>query len=234
MGGSRGTEQASRNSKIVPLSSVRRLSGLVVALSLIAMAATSVAQAAGGFSSPVFYAAGADPTAVAVGDLDRDGDSDLAIVNFPGHLRLLFNNGAGAFGNVAQYNNLWGADAAITDLAIGDLDGDGDNDLAVASVTMSGQIAVLLNHGNGTFGAPVSYDTCYSTQSVTIGDLDSDGDNDLAGANMCFKATVLVNNGQASFAHNGSYGNGYVPTAITSGDFNGDGFRDLAYVNHGI
>ena len=73
-----------------------------------------------------------------------------------------------------------------------DLNGDGKADLAVASGT---GVSVLLNNGNGTFGAPASYGSGTNPVSVAAADLNGDGKIDLAvgGAN---RASVLLNLGQ--------------------------------------
>ena len=61
-----------------------------------------------------------------------------------------------------------------TSVATGDLDGDGDVDLAAAT---GGGISVLLNNGDGTFAPDVQYVGGRWTQfCVAIGDLDGDGD----------------------------------------------------------
>ena len=81
-----------------------------------------------------------------------------------------------------------------TAVAIGDLDGDLDLDLAVAN-TLTDDVSVLLNNGDGTFGRDVtSYGAGYYPQSVAIGDLDGDGDLDLDVANaQSGNVSVLLN-----------------------------------------
>ncbi|MCH7720899.1 MAG: VCBS repeat-containing protein, partial [Planctomycetes bacterium] len=76
----------------------------------------------------------------------------------------------------------YGAGEGPFSVAIGDLDGDGDADLAVAN-RYSDNVSVLLNNGDGTFAADVLYGVGDQPQSVAIGDLDGDGDADLAVAN---------------------------------------------------
>ena len=68
-------------------------------------------------------------------------------------------------------------------VAIGDLDGDLDLDLAVANQGVSDDVSVLLNNGDGTFAADVTYGVGDEPLSVAIGDLDGDLDLDLAVAN---------------------------------------------------
>ncbi|HEY7912573.1 MAG TPA: VCBS repeat-containing protein [Blastocatellia bacterium] len=179
------------------------------------------------------FAAGTNPSAAKIGDLDGDRLNDIAVVNLQGSLQLFFNNGAGSFERVSL-PGLWPSSSYTLDLEIGDLNGDGRNDLAVAFSTQTGAISVLINQGNRAFAAPVNYNVCSSSSGVAVGDLDKDGDNDLADVNQCFKSGILLNNGQGSFTYNGSYGNGYGSKSIALADFNGDGFKDIAYVNNGL
>ena len=59
-------------------------------------------------------------------------------------------------------------------VAIGDLDGDGAPDLAVANF-LSGDVSVLLGVGDGTFAAQQRFAAGSAPASVSIGDLDGDG-----------------------------------------------------------
>ena len=179
------------------------------------------------------FSTGASPSAAKIGDLDNDGLNDIVVVNLQGSLQLFFNNGAGSFER-ATLNGLWPSSSKTLDVDIGDLNGDGRTDIAVAFSTQTGAIAVLLNQGSRAFAAPVSYNLCNSSTGVAIGDLDQDGDKDLADISQCFKSGILLNNGQGSFAFSGTYGNGYTSRSIALGDFNRDGFKDIAYVNDGL
>ena len=64
-------------------------------------------------------------------------------------------------------------------MAIGDLDDDGDADLAAANCE-HGSVSVLMNHGDGTFAEPLAFDAGEGPCSVAIADLDGDGDLELA------------------------------------------------------
>ena len=77
-------------------------------------------------------------------------------------------------------------------VAIGDLDGDGAPDLAVANLH-SGDVSLLLGHGDGSFRSAMDYGIPSGPRSVAIGDLDGDGTPDLAVANMSGAVSVLIN-----------------------------------------
>ena len=85
-------------------------------------------------------------------------------------------------------------------MSLGDLDGDGDLDMAVAN-RISDDASVLLNNGDGTFSAAASYAAGNSPRSVSLGDLDGDGDLDMAVANVFSDdVSVLLNHGDGTFA----------------------------------
>jgi Ca2+-binding RTX toxin-like protein len=141
-----------------------------------------------------------------IGDLDGDGISDLAVGapldgnNYGGHVYLLMLNADGTAKNLTTINPV--EDRFGTSLAaLGDLDGDGVNDLAVGApdfdvnggVTRGGIVFLFLN-SDGTFkfgdlngianelnGGPTLSDQDHFGTSVTaLGDIDGDGALDLA------------------------------------------------------
>ena len=178
------------------------------------------------------FNAGASPSAAKIADLDGDGLNDVAVVNLAGNLQLFFNNGAGSFARVSL-NGLWPSSSQTLDIDVGDLNGDGRNDIAVAYSTSAGAVSVLLNQGSRVFAAPVNYNVCNSSNGIAIADLDQDGDNDLADISQCSKAGILLNAGKGSFALMGTYGAGSASSSIALVDLNRDGFKDVAYVNNG-
>jgi hypothetical protein len=105
---------------------------------------------------------------------------------YDGSVSVLLNNGDGTF---AEYV-LYGAGDGPYSVAMGDLDADGDNDLAVANI-YSDNISMLLNNGDGTFADDVLYSVPDGPRSVAIADLNGDEANDLATANY-YSANVSV------------------------------------------
>ena len=90
------------------------------------------------------------------------------------------------------------------DLAAGDLNGDGNTDLA--GVLEQGGAFVVFGMGDGTFGAPTIYGT-NSTRpySVALGDLDMDGDTDLVVGTNSAEMEVRLNDGFGVFGPSSIY-----------------------------
>jgi hypothetical protein len=98
-------------------------------------------------------------------------------------------------------------------VSLGDLDGDGDLDMAVAN--FAGDTSVLLNNGDGTFAAQTRFAAGTNPASVSLGDLDGDGEIDMAVASSGSNSVrVLLNQSQTVDPPD--------PT-----DFNGDGVTDF-------
>jgi hypothetical protein len=121
-------------------------------------------------------------------------------------------------------------------VAIGDLNGDGKQDMAVANYGAS-TVSVLLNRGGGRFRAKVDHATGPHPSSVVIGDLNGDRKADLAIANQGTEdkpgatVSVLLNKGHASFEAKRDFQTGRAPRSVALGDLNGDGKPDLATAN---
>jgi hypothetical protein len=67
-------------------------------------------------------------------------------------------------------------------VAVGDFDGDGHPDLAVAN-RGDNTVSLLLNLGDGSFAPQQTLATGSNPQSLAVGDLDRDGHPDLAVGN---------------------------------------------------
>ena len=119
-------------------------------------------------------------------------------------------------------------------VAIGDINGDGQADLAVAN-SGSDTVSILLGNGTGTFfGGAVNYGTGFSPRSVVMGDINGDGKPDLAVANAnSDSVSILLGNGTGTVAPATNYRVGAVPYLVAMGDLNGDGKPDLAFSNTG-
>ena len=114
-------------------------------------------------------------------------------------------------------------------VAVGDFNGDGKLDLAVANV-QSHQVSVVLGQGDGTFGDPIPSSAGeWFAKSVTAGDFNGDGKLDLVVANQgSHTISVLLGKGDGTFHAPVQYAVGTGPVYVVAGDFNGDGKPDLA------
>jgi hypothetical protein len=196
----------------------------------------------GTFQLPIHYAAGSYSASVAMGDFNGDGNPDLVAAtsgiksHSPG-VSVLLNNGDGGF--QAAINYTAGAvnccsDPGPVSVAVGDFNGDGKPDLAVANVGeghTNGTISVLLGNGDGTFQRAVTYNTGNVPLSVTVSDFNGDGKPDLAvladpyygdSHNLC----ILLGKGDGTFEPAVKY-EGPPNGPVCVADFNGDGKPDL-------
>jgi hypothetical protein len=117
-------------------------------------------------------------------------------------------------------------------VAVGDFNGDGILDLAVANWS-GNTVSALLGNSDGTFQTQVSYATDTSPCSLAVGDFNGDGKLDLALANTDSNTvSVLLGNGDGTFQAQVAYATGSTPQWVAVADFNGDGKPDLAVANN--
>lgn len=137
---------------------------------------------AGTFSSAAFPAQGALKYGPVACDVDADGDLDLWFDNAgPGYSeQLLINDGSGTFTDrtAARVSGNDGSDD--NGVVCVDVDGDGDFDAAIAS--LSGEERILVNDGTGRFALlPAAFSPAGdSTLWMEFGDVDGDGRLDVA------------------------------------------------------
>lgn len=168
-----------------------------------------------------------NPNSVAAYDLNNDGNLDLVTVEYNYNaVNVLLGNGKGGFKALPQIL-IEGATGCVS-AAIGDLNGDGKPDIAVAC---TGGIAILLGNGNGTFRPATILPT--AAQSLFIADLRGNGKNDLLAAAQTYGGLdVLLGNGDGTFDSPQNYSVCYDDVCavayVSTGDFNGDGVVDVA------
>ena len=107
---------------------------------------------------------------------------------------LLFAAAAEAQGVSFIAHRDFGAGNGPVSVAVGDFNGDGRPDLAVAN-NGSNNVSVLLGNGDGSFQAAQNFGAGSAPSSVAVGDFNSDGALDLAVANSgSNNVSVLINN----------------------------------------
>ncbi len=181
----------------------------------------------GVFGEPVESDAGtALIRSLAAGNIngDAEGNVDLAIIwgNTPA---LMLGNGDGTFTEPVEVDTTNRATA----IAVGDLDGDGDLDLAVTDGSNGDHVSVFLNSGNGTFAEPDEYPVGDGSVAISIGDVSGDDLPDVIVANRWSSSiSVLINQGGGVFASERQYATDTSLRDLTMADFDGDGDIDMA------
>jgi len=212
-------------------------------------------QRGGRFLAPPEYAfPGCTANAVAVGDFNSDGNPDLAVANScalaAGSLSIWIGKPNGTFQAgesfpIAGYYAL--------SIAVGDFNGDGKPDVAVANscpgisqcAKGTAGLGVLMGNGDGTF-RPEQHYSLFGVLAYSLAATDFNGDgildfavtvrNDCTGIANCIGnvVNILLGNGDGTFRAGQTYfsgANGYFPINVATGDFNGDGKPDLALAN---
>ena len=214
----------------------------------------------GKFHAPANYSSGGESAySISIADVNGDGKLDLVVANgcfgsdcSTGSVGVLLGNGDGTFKKAVTYRS--GAASVFgAHVAVGDLNGDGKLDLAVANTgpgcgngCPEGLIGILLGNGDGTFKKAKTYPTggFDAIGWVAIADVNGDKKPDLVVANYCAaecsyppaqgSVGVLLGKGNGTFGSVKTYlsgGDGAVSVAVA--DLNKDGKPDILVANCG-
>lgn len=191
----------------------------------------------------------------AMADLDGDGALDIILPNAQGYfsmgspepLVILMNDSSGNFSD-ASVSAVGGFTGHLRQVALGDVDGDGDLDV-YAPDAWAGEDAFFVNDGGGIFTdeANVRLDEQSRAGAVRFGDLDGDGDLDLViadwgpdpfGAGAISDANVYLNDGTGVFTEapaaipDVANPDGYTPVDVDLFDADGDFDLDILLDSH--
>jgi hypothetical protein len=150
---------------------------------------------------------------------------------------ILLGKGDGTFGPAVSY----AVQQLPIAIAVGDFNGDGKLDLAVANdgnynhnQFYGGGVSVLLGNGDGTFQPRVSYLSDQRATGVAVADFSGDGNADLA-ITLASDIAVLLGNGDGTFRLTATLTVSTLKNGQPSvGDFNGDGKLDIAITGAGL
>ena len=197
---------------------------------VVASASLGSATFAQTFAAQVAYTTGTAPSAIAVGDFNRDGIPDLAVVNETAKTVTIFLGNPD--GTVTAQVPTYSIGNSAVAIAVADVNNDGFQDLIVVH-NGDETVSVLTGKGDGTFNARATYDTGQNPVALAVGDFNHDGFLDLAVVDQEDSAVgILLNNGAGAYSvAEVQYAVGVNPDAVAVGDFDGNGTVDLAVAN---
>ncbi len=189
----------------------------------------------GTFGQPITFDCCGEPRSLATGDFNVDGILDVAIpfrsvYPNPDGVAILLGSGDGTFrrGPTFFADQFDPPHNNPQFVAVGDFNGDGLPDLAVAD--NGSEVWILLGTGDDRLFSPgQSFQAGSLVVSMVVSDFNRDGRLDLAVANLGSNSvSILFGNGDGSFQPAQHFPVQNSPSSIALGDFNGDFIQDLA------
>ena len=167
---------------------------------------------------------------VDLADLDRDGKADMVLTGLG--IAVYRSLGAGTFAPPVSVL----ASQQRTDMAIGDVTGDGRPDLVTINNFTPGAVEVHRQQANGSFGAGERTPVDGNPAEITIGDLSGDGRMDVA---VSYEAgiqvagiRILLQGAGGTLAAGPSFSADYAGP-MRAGDVDGNGRADLVVLYGG-
>ena len=209
---------------------------IAVLFSFISVAAAYAVAEQLSFRPAVHLPAGARPQTVLIADVNKDGAKDILVGNSGGDsLSVYLNDGKGDLRQTK--GSPFPAGLSPNDLAIGDLNKDGNLDVAIANHGVQ-RVTVLLGNGKGGFvfasGSPFSVASNPHPHGIAVADFNGDSKLDLAVDSWDEnKVLVLFANGDGTFRSPGvKFAVGAAPyQRLRAADLNGDGHPDIVTSN---
>jgi hypothetical protein len=175
--------------------------------------------------------------AIEAGDFDGDGRKDVAIAMGDNRAAVLVlkGRGTGEFETpvpLPTFSPEQHLSDGTTSIAIGDINGDGRDDIVTSCFAFSNRVGVRISTPTG-FVAPLEI-ALPSPVDVSLADLDGDGKLDLVAVDIeQGSAALLLGHGGGLFSSPRVVPMGAAPSSVAVGDFDGNGVPDMATVGLG-
>ncbi|MBP7962693.1 MAG: VCBS repeat-containing protein [Caldilineaceae bacterium] len=172
----------------------------------------------------------------ATGDLDGDGDLDIISAGGTGSITIWQNNGTPFAAGWSTSETVGNHSGFVRSVAVGDLDGDGDLDIASAGLD---NVKIWENNGTPfdgawigqTVGSHTDVVGAVAVEAVAVGDLDGDGDLDIVSGGFDNNVRIWLNDGTpfdaGAWASRIFDGHTSAVMAVAVGDLDGDGNLDI-------
>ena len=183
---------------------------------------------------------GTQPIAMALGDLNKDGQPDIVVVNQSDNniSVILGKNATAVLGQQTTYcisdtscaglSNDPATDYAPIAAATADLNGDSVPDFVIVNED-DNSISVFLGKGDGTFQVPVIYSVGQGPGFVSVADLSGDAFPELVVANFTDKTISILPNDRRGGFNNSVQPLNLPPAPYSAvvGEVTNDGYLDL-------
>jgi hypothetical protein len=194
----------------------------------------------GTFQPPREFKVGPSANNMSTGDLNGDGNLDIAVTTTNGlqtltNIVTLFGDGKGSFHAVSNP-----AGRSPSAIVAGDFNHDGKSDYITANID-SNTVAVMVGKGKGAFvdiGPGIAGGSRFAGETIAA-DFNNDGILDLALANTGVigeigqSVTVFLGKANGTFGTAQNFSVGSQPDGLAAADLNHDGHLDLIVADFG-
>ncbi len=171
------------------------------------------------------FTSGTSISSITVADINQDGKEDLLLGFASGVMTksaYLLGNGNGTF--AAEQGMQFGGIAGVTDIQVGDVNGDGLLDLLFSNTANQ---KLVLGTSDYRYENQSATDLSIGANTAKLVDMNGDGILDIVSASGS-NIVVALGNGNGTFGANSNYSAGINVNRIKIGDFDGDGVNDVA------